>query len=818
MIREIVQSFFRFSSILLQDSTNHSGAFEDKNRSNPWKRPQIPLITFLALGMWLSCVIIFPSTHDVSRTSKNLVLLGAVILLILTLIFFVVVTLKFDSKQCADQVLSVFALGFCLGALVSLASSEQYLQKTQSVPKNSTQDCLMILQEDSFEGIWGTSVIAQIVLENNDSFIAQISLDAETSEMHFGEVYEGRAVLSQIEINEFNFNKGLEVRLKVLSSEKAEPLLLFPFHIYEGLQGYLSNFRNSSIELFQALPKEACSLLQALVCGYTTNLDASGLYSDYQNTGLAHLVAVSGSHLALINTLIASVLQRFNTPKKLLITIQLLFINLYLIFTALPVSGIRSGIMASLGLLSYISKRRSSSLNVLSVCMLLMISQNPRCASDVSFVLSAGSTLGIILLTPFFSHCFGGKIPRSVNESLSLTCAASVTTLPFSAALFAQLPIISLLANVLAAPFFALICTSGILCATVHQIFPAFAVPLLTVSGIEAAFLNELVKFLAKVPYACIPVSLDPSLMICVSILMVIAILRWGRGIARILKPLVVLVISAIALTVYIFPLQPTHEIIMLDVGQGDSFLFRSSGKTVLIDTGKDDSKLLRGLARHNIQKLDAVCITHGDSNHCGALLALKGKVRVGSVLLAADTFTCGCDSCSGLLKDAQKIVSAENIQGLQVGSNISFGVFRFTLLSPQTFVEEGGNADSLCFEVTIDGNYDGKSEWNGLFCGDAEADQLEELKDKNLLTQVTIYKVGHHGSKAALDEEIVEALSPDISLVSVGADNTYGHPAEETINLLENVGSEVLRSDQLGDVSCIIEPDKLIIKTQRKK
>lgn len=818
MIKNILQSLFQSSSLLLQDGVSQHGAAEEDTIGCLWKRPRIPLITFLALGFWLSCGIVFPDTYDLSRAYTYLIFLAAMVILSGSLVSLVVVALKVKSKQVTIQVFLVFFLGICLGVLVSLASSEQYLRKTQLVPESTVRDCIVVIQGDSSEGVWGSSVIGKIILENKATFTVQINLGSEISEIHFGEVYSARAVLSHLEINNYYFTQGVEARLKVLSIEKANPFQLFPFHLYEGIQGCLSNFRNNSIEVFQRLPDGASSLLQALVCGYTTNLEASGLYSDYQSTGLAHLVAVSGSHLALINALIASVLQRFNTPKKLLIAIQLLFINLYLIFTALPVSGIRSGIMASLGLLSFVSKRRSSSLNVLSVCVIVMVALNPRCASDVSFILSAGSTLGIILLTSFFSFYFGRRLPRSICESLSLTCAASVTTLPYSAALFAQLPLISPLANVVAAPFFALICTTGIICVSVCQIIPALSLPLLSVAGIEATILNEVVNLLARIPYACIPVSLDPTLMIGTSILLVIAILRWGRDIIKAPKPLLVPAIGVIALTVFIFPFQPAHEIVMLDVGQGDAFLFRSNGKTVLIDTGKDDTKLLKGLARHNIQRLDAVCITHGDSDHCGALPALKGKVQVGSVLLAADTFTCGCDSCSNLLEDAQKIVSAENIKGLQVGSKISFGIFSFTLLSPQTFVEEGGNADSLCFGVLIDGNRDGESDWNALFCGDAEAELLEELRDQNLLTQVTIYKVGHHGSKAALNEEIAEVLAPDISLVSVGADNRYGHPAEETLNLLENVKSEVLRTDQRGDVSCIIEPDKIIIRTQHKK
>lgn len=134
----------------------------------------------------------------------------------------------------------------------------------------------------------------------------------------------------------------------------------------------------------------------------------------------------------------------------------------------------------------------------------------------------------------------------------------------------------------------------------------------------------------------------------------------------------------------------------------------------------------------------------------------------------------------------------------------------------PQRFEDEGGNADSLCLKALADVDGDGSTDWTALLVGDAERDQMKELLDVGAVEGVDIYKVGHHGSKNALDEQVALALSPRISLVSAGAGNRYGHPAAETLEILERAGSRVLRTDESGDVSCKLEPDRIVVETLR--
>ncbi|MFR8009462.1 MAG: ComEC/Rec2 family competence protein, partial [Gordonibacter urolithinfaciens] len=254
---------------------------------------------------------------------------------------------------------------------------------------------------------------------------------------------------------------------------------------------------------------------------------------------------------------------------------------------------------------------------------------------------------------------------------------------------------------------------------------------------------------------------------------------------------------------VVVVPRLAGDEIVMLDVGQGDAFVVRSGGAAVLVDTGNQERLLREALARHAVFRLDAVVVTHGDDDHMGALASLKGVVQVDRVLVAADALACSCDACARLRGDAATLVGEGAVQGLAQGDGLRVGAFDLEVVWPARFADEGGNADSLCLLARAGADGDGAPDWTALFAGDAEHEQLAALEGQGLVGRVDVLKVGHHGSKNALTPELAAALSPRIALVSVGAGNRYGHPADKTLRELADAGAQVWRTDEAGDVSC---------------
>lgn len=258
-------------------------------------------------------------------------------------------------------------------------------------------------------------------------------------------------------------------------------------------------------------------------------------------------------------------------------------------------------------------------------------------------------------------------------------------------------------------------------------------------------------------------------------------------------------------------------EIRALDVGQGDALLVRSERSALLVDTGMDDTELLKGLAELGVRKLDAVLVTHPDADHCGSLEALRGAVEVGRVLVAQDGLTCTCENCTGLRRAAER-VSPGTLEGVSPGDVIEIGAFTARVVGPDEYQDEGGNDDSVCLVVEY-APREAKGEngaWTALLCGDAEAEQLETYLEEGRISDIDLLKVPHHGAKAGLTEDVVSALSPDIAVVSVGADNSYGHPASEIVGMLEAAGTSVLRTDQQGAISVRFEADRLAVATDR--
>ena len=165
----------------------------------------------------------------------------------------------------------------------------------------------------------------------------------------------------------------------------------------------------------------------------------------------------------------------------------------------------------------------------------------------------------------------------------------------------------------------------------------------------------------------------------------------------------------------------------MLDVGQGDAFLVSSCGQTLLVDTGNEDRKLRDALASVGVRRVDAVAVTHPDDDHCASLQSLVSYADVGAFLCAAPMLECGCEKCKGLLETAKAAVGEEGVTALDVGDVLHVGRFEMEVVWPESYEDEGGNADSLCLMARLDCDGDGAFDWKALFTGDAESGQLEQ-------------------------------------------------------------------------------------------
>ena len=561
------------------------------------------------------------------------------------------------------------------------------------------------------------------------------------------------------------------------------------------------------------------TLLRAILLGERTGLFDASFYHSIKVAGLAHLVAVSGAHLVIVTGFVTLLLKKLRVPRKLSVALQTLFLVSYVVLVGFPVSCIRAAIMSGVTLFALLAKRRSSSISALGITVMAMVAFDPSVVYQLSFQLSVAATLGIVVFMPLLNEWFqdlAPYVPQFARESISMTLAALVFSLPISAAQFSLVPLLSPLANIVATPYLSLLLMMGFAVMLVAPFVPGLLGLLSVVtSGLIAFF-----QAFESIPFASIPISTTMSFAFPLALgLAALSWVWWPRPSQH--KRAVAacsVVLSALVIVCCLFLNAGARgdRIVMLNVGQGDSFAFMSGGKTLLVDTGNEAEMLYAALARNGISKIDAVLITHPDDDHCGNLQALGGVVEVDQVFIAEGLDEIGDAGAKDFVSLVRNMVGEQKVVELNRGDAIRLGMFTFSIIAPVQVEHEGGNEDSICFNVHIDCDGDRVVDWRGFFCGDAEAEVLEELNEEHLLEPVDFYKVGHHGSRKAITPELARVLSPKVSLIGVGK-NSYGHPTDDALNALESVGSEIYRSDQDGDVVCTFSSDSLRVTTEKR-
>ena len=563
---------------------------------------------------------------------------------------------------------------------------------------------------------------------------------------------------------------------------------------------------------------DARMLLSAIVLGYTQGLYDSELYQSVKIDGLAHLVAVSGAHLVIVCGMVGAFFRRLPVARPFGIVVEMALIVGYLVLTGAPTSAVRAAIMAAIGMLAYFPGRRPYSLGALSCCVAMMLAMDPSAAFSASFMLSVSATCGIVLFVRGFARALEtvGMREGFVCDALALTIASSLVTGPVSAYRFGQISLIAPIANILATPAFPFACIGGLV--TVIAAVATGPPGRLALSAVILALqaFCWLLHALSALPGAAAAIHVELWLTVVLAIGLPAALwMAWPMPSWRLLAVALgiglVMAIGAMA-----SPYLRGDAITMLDVGQGDAILLQSQGRSLLIDTGTEDEALLDGLAACGAYTLDAVLVTHPDDDHCGSLKGMRGFVKVERVLFAQGLLGVHDEKSSSLLSDAHALTGERGAFGLSVGDTIDVGAIHLTVIAPDAFVDDGGNADSLILRMEYDPEGDGVANIVALFCGDAEYPQVKQCIEQGRIGDVDLYKVGHHGSKAAVDEAMLSVLKPEVSIVSVGEFNRYGHPAPSTIQMLEDAGSAVYRTDKQGAITCKLHPGGIEVLTER--
>lgn len=689
---------------------------------------------------------------------------------------------------------------------------------TRDVPRGlESGEYVLEVVEDAKLGSYGYSVHARVLDANGivrDVLATYGDADIEGD----ARLFARQRVVASVSFSEFSeasfsryASKGLCARAKLTQATIVDGA---------GPISFVVSARCFARDVFDEFEGRGAALVGAIVIGDRSKLEEGGLYDDVKTVGLAHMVAVSGAHLSVVAALAGALLTRARTPRVALSIMLCLFYCAYAAFTGFSAPVIRAALMAAVVVSAIWGARRSSSLAALGVCVCVLLAAHPTNALSLSFFLSAASTLGIVALAPLMQAWFEvafGRRAETLCQTCALTTAANIPIAPVTACVFSRVPLMSPLANMVAAPLFTVFIAGGLVGLGLTALYAPAGKAILAAIIALAQALSVFLAALARVPFASLPCSADMWVVVVLSALAFAGLwVIWPRPTRARAVGVAAATALVVVACVVVAPLLEPDEIVALDVGQGDAILVKSEGASLLVDTGNQDAMLAAALARTHTPHLSGVAISHHDDDHCASLDSLASTIAGSCVYVARETYACPCDGCADLLAQVYN-VSGHQVVGLGVGDEIRVGRFTCRVVWPRAFSDAGGNADSLCLLVSYESE---AGSLTALLTGDAEAEQIEKMVQSggtgsSGAVAVNVLKAGHHGSKAGMTPKLAQGLSANIALVSCGANNHYGHPAQATIDALEAAGTRVFRTDELGDIACVFSREGIEVRPQ---
>lgn len=292
----------------------------------------------------------------------------------------------------------------------------------------------------------------------------------------------------------------------------------------------------------------------------------------------------------------------------------------------------------------------------------------------------------------------------------------------------------------------------------------------------------------------------------------------------KLLKWLVFLLLALLGTTIYQWPDDQVH-LIACDVGQGDGLIVYQGFTQVIIDGGEPNGLMSRCLSRHLPfwdRHLEVVIISHPQLDHFGGLIRVLDSYKVDTLLTS--NIVNPTTEYYDLVTSVQK--SVDHIEVAKTGQHIILGDMDWRILWPRDIYHNSKvyeqplttlsdldlssqptdpNDASVVALLTVGEN-------KALFTGDI-SEEIEQQMLPKLPSSIDILKVAHHGSKTSSSESFIDRVHPSIALISVGADNTHGHPHARIIDRLRDVGATILRTDELGDIHLVLHKDRIVLK-----
>ena len=519
------------------------------------------------------------------------------------------------------------------------------------------------------------------------------------------------------------------------------------------------------------------ALIPGMVLG-DTSLQSATFKNEMRRSGLTHLVAVSGANFAIVSTFILYLMQFVFRKIPLRLGATAIFLIAFIALVRPSPSVLRAAAMAAVLLIAQGTHRGRDSLPALGFAIAAVVVADPWQVRDPGFALSVLATAGLLIAAPRLVEKFSSVMPKPLAIVIATPLAATLFCSPVIVAISGQLSLMSIVANVLAAPAVAPITIVGFVAALISPVLPSLSHLLLWCVKPLAAFVAWIAAVISD--YSVITFATGAK-----GFFIIAGFLALGYFSNRKIVITGLLILIAISWLLK-FP-GGDWQVANCDVGQGDSMVVNLGGhRAIVIDTGPDPIAEDRCLHQLGVKKIELLILTHVHADHVGGV--------------------------DGALRD--RTVAAQWFGNVRAGTRATFtsdrGPVTVEVLWPQGqwADEQISDPNNSSIAVVL------RTPDFSLFAG-GDMEPLTQAQIAPLVGRVDIYKVCHHGSKFQ-DESFARALSPIISIISVGAGNTYGHPAPETIQSLTRLGSRVLRTDLDGAIAIRANQHRFRIRTSK--
>ena len=622
--------------------------------------------------------------------------------------------------------------------------------------------------------------------------------------------------------------------------------------------------RRLAVSIAAVVPEPQASLGQATLLGMRRNIPPE-LTEAFRRTGAAHLLAISGLHVGvLLGVSLAASAALLGRKHHLHLIAPLAIIWMYGLLAGMSPSATRACIMGSVYLASLAFGRQRGALAAIGCAAAVMVAVSPPILYSISFQLSFAAIAGIAAFSDTFGNALRSSIERRIGwrsalrapligvvDMLVVSLAATIATLPLIAFHFERVSTLGIPASVLTLPALPFLIVGSAGAAFMGLASATLALPLGWLAWGAGAYLSSVVTLLARLPGAAVEIGSLPAWAIVAYYGLLVAAYfargqtwRWltskggmnrimGRGgstgsprtknLTRSGRIAMWLLVPAAFAASLAWSQALTQDdrlhVAFLDVGQGDAvFIETPGGRQVVIDGGAHPLLLTRLLSermRFYDRRIDIVAATHPHDDHIGGLLQVLERYDVGAVLERRIEHESAAYQAWARAVDAEaaqgaKVIEASAEQVITLDDGI-----RLEVLWPPDTLPGGAESDINNASLVLRLVY---GDVSVLLAGDIFAAGESALLASSAPLDSDILKVPHHGSASSSTPDFLSAVSPSAAVISVGADNRFGHPnADVAQRLREHVGDDGLYlTSERGTVEFITDGKTLWARTER--